>query len=528
MRNYILLLTPLVDARRENERPPRCTLPDLQAMATASNGIAQVEANGDACMQALAQPITAEGILTCLRATAGEANNRCIDCIIGSVSPQILSCLVNCGMGIQTTGCDTCQKDMMFSALGNCMPPGVGGLLLGMAGNSGQSATNGTDLSQLFGGITGIGGGRHHHHGSAWGPEVGLRCSLRDMKKILPRGSEDMETFVDCVGNLPTMTESWDSCFPLFEEVISNSNCTSCVSDLVAQVQVGCSTACTGTNVMEECKNCIKHTASMGFGLCTGVAEPPIQPACSAADVSLYTNNNGETDLLACLNQDGPMASCIEQSRISSISSSCRSCLIEAPTWSSAQPSSCNCTLSIPSVPTHDNGGHGVRDSQTPAFVCDESCAESRPPVDSVSVDGCFDPNGFRRPGDTTPEFGINETVALMMPACSIDDAITLSDAATTVTSCLGSSDPESCIAAVNSANVTCTQCVSATIPTTCDDADCWDQSLSTSVGSCMYSGFPVSFLASEGEATTPAPKSAAVTSVAVTFAASLVMYLLH
>ena len=514
MRNYIMLLAPLVNGR-EKQRPS-CNLEDFQQMVMMSDSLDQIGLTGVSCIAALEQPITAEGILDCLKSTGAQIHNGCVDCIFQSITPQQMTCMVNCMAETQTEGCDACQQELMVTALGNCLPRGIAGLVMGQLGGQG----NGTDVSSILSGLGGsMNGGPHR------GPNGALRCTLGEMAKIMPHGKRNIDNFVSCVGNLTSPTESWTPCFPSTEEVYYNSVCIGCVTNVFSQLQTACSDVCTDGLTLDTCKNCLRHTASMGMGLCTGVAEAPVQAACNALDANIFSANEGPAALLNCKNGNGPMQACIENSDIAQISSPCRQCVMAAPTWSSLEPQPCNCTMMIPQAPVH-----GEKGNNNPHMVCDEGCNNARPPVDQVSVDACFDPNGLRRPGDVGFAFGINDTVALLMPACSPDDMLSLSDASTDVTSCLNTTDPHSCVSTVTPANATCTQCVAVSMQTECQDTECWDQELSTSVGSCMYSGFPIQALADLGNpiTTTAAPKSASVPSTPFTIIMSSILIIYH
>lgn len=463
-----------------------CTMNDYGAMTSE---LSAMSTGFEKCL-ALMDPAAA---WNCLSLTAGSIDNTCVQCIVGSIKVDQIACMMRCATGISMEGCDRCMATIMYSLI-SCIPAELATMLQSQLGNL-STITSG--LGDIFNSTN----GEDNYDGPTWGgprppSEEGMRCRMRDLKHLIPRGHSDIETLIDCFVT-KSESEDWSSCFPEVSnpEHRPDSSCTECLTTVLSQgAKLSCSTQCSGdlSNV-NECRECLVNVGSMGFGRCTGMSEPPMPFICTTADQTTYSSNEGASILLACIQADpSTVSDCLSQSAVlgnGAIQDSCLACLSKAPSWTSAIPIPvCSCAVDANSMNLVCDGA-GCGDSP-------ESITPDAPlVVDSVFVDHCFDPNSLRR--SVQPED---------IP-CSLDDLSEMSKSADEMVDCMTDSDRESCMQ-THSSNVsgTCNSCLAYSLPSTCDSSDCWDEALATSAGSCLYYGYPVSALETSSYTTTSSP----------------------
>jgi hypothetical protein len=441
------------------------------------------------------RPANSSAIRSCLIEAVSSTNNSCAECMFGSVSERSIACMINCSSGRKTVGCDKCDTHMTSQAVGKCLPEDVAKFVLQQIGRNNTGGDLLEEIASLADSHLGA-VGRHYHPGRHEGMHGGMRCGLGDFKRIIPQGRGTVETFVECLGNLSSLADSWTDCLPSTRGLDSSSNCTTCVTDVMGQIKSACSDVCTVpvSRGFSDCRHCLHNAIAMGMGLCLGVSDPPALASCSGSDAYTFNSNNGSVVVLNCIKSGGDVATCLAQSTISNLNQQCLSCLAVSRAWSSnGLEGTCSCSL----------------DPNSTDMTCDSSCDSVDPSsFDSVLVDGCFDPNGLRRPNDTQAIVGdIVSNDTIVTTECAIDDITTLASRAGNVASCLSTSGStvSSCFQS-SSISVTCLNCLTASVNSTCDSLLCWNQELSSIAGSCLYGGTPVVALASD----TPAPSFSA------------------
>ena len=423
---------------------PQCSMNDL--MNLSSDPL--ISSSFTSCIGGSIDP---NSIVTCLQSAAQATDNACIECLVGAIDADSITCMVNCAMNPSPGGgdCDACSMNLANRVMGKCLPAELASLMLG-------------------GGMLSPGGGQDHHRHSDEGT---MMCDMGDLEHMIPHGRKSLDNFISCVDELSS--NDWSPCYP--NASLPSNNCTDCISSVLAQIQVSCYTDCSSFG-HSSCQNCLRNSASTGIGLCTGLVEPPQPSPCNVTDASIYFEG-GESTLIDCMNAGGDVVACLGQS--SAIGSNCLGCLASSPAWSSTPVDDCGCA---------------------PGNVtCSDACPTTSL-IDNVSVGSCFDPYSFRRPSDTEDNFPESETA----PGCSMDDVPDLVATSETMSQCLANGGAvDTCI---DNSTAKCPQCIQAYIATTsgCDSAQCWDKLLTTGIGSCLYGGVSVQSLSISRESLNP------------------------
>ena len=455
----------------------------------------------------------AQEFLDCSTEAAGT--NKCGLCMVSAVSVDDISCLLAC-TDENEGQCGMCAYPAIEAVIGKCFPPDVIDALLpsintGVTGQErghfcdfsrGELATLQTDLVDCFSHSADVpsatclaerGYDPLENCGSCllvgdsvftcdcseageclscytdraleimgmcvpqreWSAQTTLSmCSMEDVLAVVPT-ENDFRTLVDCIQKSINTAACWPSSVP--------GACSGCLETVIDDVHA----TCTGS--------CVDEIAGAVMGRCMGVVAPPQPAVCSKDDFALFKQGEADQVVIACATShpDNPDA-CIASSKISGLSTDCKTCLSVSHAW-----------MSDPSCATPCSLAGGVVTCTAPEVPC---------VIDAVDTSACFDPNAL-----LVPE----------VPVCNITElgSIQTSFSLVDVNACL--TEPEAvdafkCARSLIGESTECKECVAASMSivadcaATCDPhpeltacQDCVAAAVTQAAGVCTSQAMP-------------------------------------